>query len=210
VPWPSIQVDDLLEYLDASAQRSNPQMLSRMLSAAEEAVEQYTGRRFTPDPPLASDGQDTAAPVTKAFNTNGRWMIRIPDLRYSATTVVTLDGSSIVHNEGYQLEPDDAREPATHMYLAEQSNVSAQGEVVAITGRWGWNPTPEAIIDAVLVIASRKVRMRQASYADQVVTAEGLTFAYFRMLPADVKAVLDFYRVPKVALVGPQSAEVML
>lgn len=70
-----------------------------------------------------------------------------------------------------------------------------------ITGRWGWNPTPEDVVDTTYGVATRRYREKDAAFSDQMVTPEGIAFSFFKQLPASLKLTLDSYRVPNLALV---------
>lgn len=70
-----------------------------------------------------------------------------------------------------------------------------------IWGRWGFNPTPPSVLDAVYSIAARRYRERDASWSDTVVTPEGGALSYFRQMPASVQAELDRFRITNWGLV---------
>lgn len=110
----------------------------------------------------------------------------------------------------------DIAEPATEIFLGSAYgpafSIAASFSFVApigyysndlsITGRWGWNPVPEDIVDAVYVVGARRWAERNAFYSDAYVTPEGMTLQFFKQLPAAAQAALTSYRVPNIALVG--------
>jgi hypothetical protein len=70
-----------------------------------------------------------------------------------------------------------------------------------ITGRWGFSPTPIDVLDATYTWAARAYREKDAAFSDTLMTPEGMTFSYFKTMPARVKQVLDTYRILNIALV---------
>jgi hypothetical protein len=204
--WPGIEVEALaIDYLDFTQEnlaRAREAQLMRFLLAAQKTAERYTRRRFSPDPPLADDGSDTNPMVTKRFAVTS-WddSIRITDCRVTPEPLVLLDNVALVEGS-FGFEPDSEEEPATYVRLAERPLFSAQGGVLSVTGRFGWNPISDDLIDAVYTLAARRYRERQSNHADSVQLPEGLTLAYFRQLPASVQATFDFLRVPHFAVIG--------
>jgi hypothetical protein len=83
--------------------------------------------------------------------------------------------------------------------VPEQEPVTALPSI-AVTGRFGWWPAPDDIRDAVLVMAARRWKERDAGYGDSVQLAEGITVAYYRQFPATVQATIESYVRRKVAL----------
>jgi hypothetical protein len=195
-------VEELMAYLDLTAEKVDGGLLETVLEGAEAFAEAYAGRRFSPDPALVS-GADSAPAVAKTFTMP--WTtesLRIPDLRVA--TLVTSDGGALTEGYGYEIDSTDA-EPATRMRLIASSYSAFQIKsfrTVVITGRWGFNPTPSDVKDAVLTLAARRWRERDAAYADRITFAEGGSLDYLRQLPASVSAILNLYRPPRVGLVS--------
>lgn len=180
-------------------------MYQGILDSMERFAENYTGRRFSPDPPLVN-GEDTASPVQKAFvvarNQN---VVRIPDLR--ATTSVSLGGTALDEWVGYQF--DAGAEPAQSIYLAitpygiggvSYFGTATLANQLLITGRWGFNPVPPDVKDCVLALAARRAKERKSAWSDSVAMPDGSVLSYFRQLPASVQGALDLYKAPRVAL----------
>ena len=173
------------------------QWLQGCLDAAEAFVELYTGRQFATEPALVS-GADTAPPVSKVFHVRpGRLTVPIPDLR--SVSSVVLDGVALVADLGYHVAP--GAQPTNSLRLLQAPSRYMPGQLV-VTGRWGWNPPPADIKDAVLRIASRKLASGAANYSDQVVTPDGSATAYYRQLDGDAQMTLNLYRVPNLAVVA--------
>lgn len=196
-------VEELMDYLDLQdAERIPGELFVNILESAEALAEAYAGRRFSPDPVLDASGADTNPPVVKTIQTRSS-SVRLPDLR--VTTSATLDGSAIVDGQDYYTDATDG-EPATRMKLTNWTDLSSftsqTYRTLVITGRWGFNPCPKEIKDAVLTLAARRWRERDAAYADTVQYPDGGAVSYYRQLPAMVKTALDLYRIPNIALVN--------
>jgi hypothetical protein len=201
-------VDELMAYLDVGGSnpaRVNNTALTLSLESAERWVENYTGRLFRPDPALVS-GVDSAPPVLKTFNwdTRGYGWLRIPDLR--SATGVSIDG--IVFEEGSDYIFDIApafEEPYTMIrfpFFSTTTNPYTASVVplVAITGRWGFWPAPADVKDAVLSLAARQYRRRDAMFSDIVDVGTGI-YEYRAGIPAHIREILKGYKMPLVALV---------
>jgi hypothetical protein len=103
--------------------------------------------------------------------------------------------STITLGYGYGLGMTLAQQFAyvlPQMYLAND---------LQITGRWGWYPTPADIVDATYSIASRAYRERDAAFSDQLMSPEGVAFAFYKSMPSRIKAILDPYRPLHIALI---------
>lgn len=189
-------IGDLRAYLDLTS-TGNDALLGSLLESAEAMAESYTGRRFAP-----LSAADPVTTETVSFR-RGKTVIRVPDVR--ELTAVTVDGNALT-NLGYTLDGN----PATHLYIEERYGTFSgtafgtrrtnQAQLV-LTGRFGYTTAPADVRDAVLVLAARAYRERDANYADTVATADGGAFAYLRSMPPRAKAILDSYRVPRMALV---------
>jgi hypothetical protein len=192
---------DYLDFPEEQLGKARERQLTRYLLSAQATAERYCRRTFGADPVLTEAGADTNPPVEKTvrigvFDDS----VKIPDLRITPTPVVTLDGLSIDLDDDYELEPYSSEEPSTFLRLAERP--SAQGGVLSITGRFGWNPLPADLDDAIYTLAARRYRERQSNHADSVQLPEGLTLAYFRQLPASVQGTLNMLKVYHFSVIG--------
>lgn len=179
--------------------KADPGELQRTIDAAVALCERYTGRKFSPDPPLDSDGEDTGTPVARHFPARGRTRIRIPDLR--SATSVTLDGVSLTRDIGFYLDTFDGYTARRIVMLSGFTTVgSFSSGDLKITGRWGMLQCPEEIKDSIIEHAARRWRQRDARWSDQVVAGEG-SFTYFRGIGQTVKEVWDLYREPNLAVI---------
>lgn len=183
--------DDLRLFLDVRDSVSE-ELLQTILDAATDLCQQFTGRVFEP---TGTPGE----PVSMTFSSEGQGFVTIPDLRQAIT--VTFEGSLVPEfngtDPGYILEGEA---PYTEIWLegVPFARTVHRNDLV-IEGVWGHDPIPPAIKDAVLVLASRAYRERDASYADSVVSAEGGILSYFRNLPPRVQATFEQFRLPVIA-----------
>lgn len=178
-------LSELKNYLKLRGDASND-VLQTMLDSAEALTETYTGRSFRPDPALVA-GADTAPAVTKVLPVHRRAVL-VPDARL--ITAVTLDGETVspissTVTDGY------ATYGAPHVTTLV---LPRSGYHVSITGRFGYYPPPPEIKDAVLAMAARRYRERDAGYGDAVQTPEGGVVSYFRSIPGSVRIILDAHR----------------
>lgn len=208
-----VGVDEVLWYGDLKEERVNGQRVQDLIDAAEAFVSRYCRRQFAPEPTLAADGSDTNPAVTKTFVVPlGRRILRITDLR--SASVVALNGNPISNvmaggvTLGYQLN-GDTQEPTTSIDLLQPYGTATYGYstsvygngLLSITGRWGWNPVPPDVKDAIRALTIRMYRERDAAWADSVALPDGSVLSYFRTLPARVQGTLQQYRVPNLALI---------
>jgi hypothetical protein len=182
----------------------NP-VLSVMLESAESFVERYCGRRFSPDPDLIEDA-DTAPSIEKSVVvTPADRLVRIPDVREVVS--VTL-GGLVLNPANYKLGNYSAASPAKQIELLQTAVPSFTQPETTLTfkGRFGFNPTPPDIVDAVLTIAARRYRERDASFSDAVQLSDGGLLSYFRSLSSNTQVILRSYKMPRVALLAPEMA----
>jgi hypothetical protein len=202
-----VDLADALAYGNLNETKLDGQMFEGLLEAAEDFVEVYCGRRFSPDPPLASDGSDTLTPVAKTFNMSpSQAVVRVPDLRVPVS--VTLNGSTVMaltpssaSGGGYWLDSYDT--PATRLYVSWPTWLTQlpYGQLI-VTGRWGFLDAPAPVKQAVSALTMRMYRERDAAWADSVATPDGSVLSYFRQLPASIAGSLDLYKSgPKLAIV---------
>jgi hypothetical protein len=189
--------DELMVHLDIGGRnpaRISPEIIDTIIDGAEAFAEQYAGRVFAP-----ADEDDS--PVTRAFKVRGNRRIRIPDLR--SHTAITLDGNALVEDQQFEFDTF-GDEPYTSILLTEWTPYSSpflsRTATLSITGLWGFNPTPAAVRDAIIQIAARRYRKRDAGYSDQVDTGTG-AFDYRGSYPREAMDALSLYRMPHVAVV---------
>lgn len=156
-------------------------LLEQILDAAVALAATYTGRQLAAVP--ANDGDD---PVTVTVRPAGSRYIRVPDAR--EITELLVDGTATT--DYTPVGPLDAA-TVTKIRLLRRG-----ARLVEITGRFGLDPFPADLADAIYVLAARNFHEKDAGYADAVAPGEGAAAAqYFRMMPARVRAVFDSYRV---------------
>jgi hypothetical protein len=199
-------VPELLDYLDVKNDRGTAPGYQAILDGMERFIENYTGRKFSPEPDLVV-GADTATPVLKTFIVQRQQaVVRIPDLRMA--TSVSLGGVALEEWVGYQI--DFYGEPAQSIHLAitpygiggiSYFGTSALANQLQIVGRWGFNPPPPDVKDCVLALAARRIKEKKSSWSDSVAMPDGSVLSYFRQLPASVQGEINLYRSPKIALV---------
>lgn len=172
------------------------EVVQMFLDGAESFGERWTGRTFSPDPPLVN-GVDSGAPITKLFSVRNKTkLIRVPDLR--EVTAVTLDGSAFTRDTNFYL--DAYVEPALFLELALPFTGSGRGEL-AVTGRWGMTTVLPDVKNAVLVLAARGYARRDANFSDVLNTAAGAQFFWSQNMPTEVAAVFSSLRLPNLAFV---------
>lgn len=194
-------LDQLRSHLGSKVGPEADPVLSVMLESAGSFVERFTGRRFTPDPELV-EGEDTAPAIEKSvIVTPQDRLVRIPDFREVIS--VTLGGMTL-NPANYMLGNYSAGSPANQIELLQTAVPSlTQAETkLTLKGRFGFNPVPPDIIDAVLTIAARRYRERDASFSDSLQTSEGGMLTYFRSLPSNVQLILRSYKLPRIAVLA--------
>lgn len=171
-------------------------VLSLFLDGAESFGERWTGRTFSPDPPLVN-GADTGPDVVKTFSARNKTrLIRVPDLR--EVTSVSLDGSLLVRDTSFYV--DSYVEPAQFLELATRFTGSGRGEL-AVTGRWGPLEADPDVKQAVLTLAARAYARKDANFSDVLNTAAGAQMFWSANMPQEVAAVFTSLRLPNLAFV---------
>jgi hypothetical protein len=200
-----VDLVEVFDYGDLREDKVPGQVVEGLVASAEDFVERYTGRRFSPDPPLDDNGGDTLDPVTYTFTiSSGETVIRIPDLR-SATSVL-LNGNAILeqisaYGTGYRLGQSQGT-PATRIYVNYPLWVGSSPGTLQIIGRWGWLSPPDSVKHAVMALTMRMYRERDAAFADSVAVADGSVLSYFRTMPASIQGSLDLYKAgPRIAVI---------
>lgn len=211
---PIATLDELKAQLDV-ARTDDDVPMQAALDGVCQRVENYTGRRFRPDPPLTSENPDadTQPAVTRKVRLprhHWRRWLRYPDWEYPRTLKVDIpDAREIDSIVGTQVtftgfEPlDDPPYRRVELYGVQypfQSPVTQLPELT-VTGRFGIYPAPADLKDAVLFMAARRWKERDAVYGDTVQFPDGgPVVSYFRQFPPAVQATLELY-IRKVRLV---------
>lgn len=129
-----------------------------------------------------------------------RWVtgavVRVPDVRV-LSGVEVLDGPY-----AGPIEPELVEPMWTFPHPWVRLPVRLSRARVRVTGAFGLFPIPDDLLDSIYIMASRKWRERDASFADTVVLENGDQAAYYRQLPASVKATWDAYTVPRRPVVS--------
>lgn len=201
---------ELKSYLDTT-RNTDDVLLQGILDGVSGRVERYTGRLLHPDPPLAGGGLDTAPAVTKTVTLPRRLLraspdfsplrpvtrtVDIPEARQLAT--VTGAAATVSGFQALGAAPWE-RIQVFGLTVPWQDPVTAL-PAITLTGRFGWWPAPDDLKDAVLVMAARRWKERDAAYGDTLQLAEGITVSYFRQFPATVQATIESYVRQKIAL----------
>lgn len=191
-------------YLGISVSTMDTQ-LEMALNAASRSIDHYCGRRFWTDPSV----------VTRTFAGKGSTILELPDGIATVTGLVVktdtaADGTFATTwaATDYQLLPVNAPyafpevEPWTaiqalgsHAFLA---GTSTHPNRVQITAKWGWPATPDPIIQACLIKASRLFH-RKDSPQGIAGFGEFGPVRLSRTEDADVEALLSPYRVLVIA-----------
>lgn len=131
-----------------------------MVTAASRRVMTWTGRRITP--------LDTAATVRSfdAVAVEGAW--RIDDLSAPPTavtiedaegvTVATLDVADVVCLPRNR----DAWQPIDRLLIRPSATAPAAGQIITVTGLWGWPAIPADVRQAAIETACEWLKLRQA------------------------------------------------
>lgn len=200
-------LDQLRGHLASKVGAEANDVLSVMLESAETFVERFCGRRFSPDPALVG-GEDIASSIEKSVVvTPEDRIVRIPDLREVVS--ITL-GGLVLDPSDYKLGNFSASSPANLIELLQTASPSLTQPETELTmkGRFGFSPTPPDIVDAVLTIAARRYRERDASYSDSMQLSEGGILSYFRSLSSNTQLILRSYKLPRIAVVSPPKVAV--
>jgi len=177
---------------------ANVAILTDLLQEHQVIVEQYTGRRFSPNPPLDSANGDTAPDVAVTINVQRRKVIPLPDAR--VVTSVALGGATLLSTSSYRdyellsndgvftdlvLYPDQPnRFPLAHY---------SGWNTITVTGRFGIWPVPADIKGALLLMCARAYKEQEARFGDVVNLGDGGSVAYYKTLPPRAKMTLDRY-----------------
>ena len=156
--------------------------LELLLASASEFVAGETRRNLTP----ALDPDD---PVDVTIRTRGRRFLRLPDAR--EVTAVVLDDVALIAEEDYDLHQANRGETFVKLEVLRHSRTAV------ITGRFGLDPVPEDLRDAIYTLAARNYHEKDAMYGDVVAPSEeGGAVSFFRQVPPRVRAILTSWQVP--------------
>jgi hypothetical protein len=162
------------------------EILDRLLTAAEAAIDRYTGRSF---------GVDTDS--TRYFDAcaiEGQVLYLDEELA-SLTSVTNGDGESLTVGD-IKTRPRNIG-PYFALVLPwsltwRLDDIDAE---ISVTGKWGYSTAaPEDIRQATIRLAGYWYRLRDAQVFDTVTTAEGGALVVPKGMPADVQVVLQLYR----------------
>lgn len=158
--------------------------LRRTLDAAVAQCSTYTGRTI---------GQVENTSVIVWVDGS---VVKVPDARV-LTAVEVLDGPDAGILDLETVEPLWS---FPHPWL--RLPIRLDRARVRVTGQFGMFPLPDDLLDSIYSMAARKWREKDASYADTVVLEDGSQAAYYRQLPASVKAAWDAWSIPEPAIVS--------
>lgn len=199
-------VEDLIEVLKVERAAEKTALLEAYLAAAEDQVEGWARRRFSPETP--DDGT-----IVKTFTTNGRSSVRVPDLRQ--VTSIVVDGATLAPGYDYDLGYLSGSDPAVYLelYSGVQNDPARRfGQVsriggnrfadnLVVTGRWGFAQTPPAVRLAVLTQAAILWKRRDGGFQTTVVDENsGLITQPNSGISGDVAALIGRYRPQRVGI----------
>lgn len=189
-------LEELKGYLRLKS-NDRDELLTGFLQDAVSFIEEASGRVLTPDPEpdLDEDGVDQSTPVIKTFNTYGRRIVRISDVRdvvevKLAGTVISARG---FHDSGgYTLMGEP---PYRRLSLAGVSYpVNPYGDL-EIKGRFGLYPIPKFVRGAVLTMTARIYNERNTGFSDASTDMEGGRLDYYwKIAPDRVLAAISMLR----------------
>jgi len=207
-----ITVDQLVRHLGIGRDniaRVDSEVVETVIASAEQTVYMESGRHFYPEPALDANDEDTGPEVTKNFRMRrqGQRSVRLPDLREASA--VTLDGAELTEGLDYDFDMtgDEPFQTLTLYWTSPHLAAWAPLSFVMtleITGRWGWLPAPDDIVEVTLQIAARKYWKKDAQFADQVevsTTTGGNARDYRTGLTTEQIETLHRYRSVRVAMV---------
>lgn len=176
-----ITVERARRYVGESLRTDDWNLLDEdALPAAVDFVRGETGRQLDMLPVSISDPQIT---VTKHLRGRRSTVVYLPDL---------WEVGEIAHNgivlDATDYELDTQRYPGyfTQLKLARPSSGT-----VEVTGRFGFNPVPPGLRDAIYALAARRFQERAASYADSAPVMDGTMIHYYRQMPPSIKAEVE-------------------
>jgi hypothetical protein len=197
--------------IDSTSGRYADAALGSNILAAQQLIEQRTGRLFT------------SGSATRKFTTEGRAQLAIPDVR--GVTSVVLNGSSLTDGETYWLI-GDPRFPAVNTavqfrafgrnrarwYLSvpdwwdrgldmdtAYETSSLPNDLVITSTEWGWASIPYDVLHATKATAAWLTKRADALLGNAVQQPDGTVYAYDRY-PPELDAIVSTYRVGEQAV----------
>lgn len=173
-----VELEEFKGYVNVTRAEKDELLQQILDGAIAFAGGTYTKRALEP--------LDGVAEVRRRLD--GSRFIRVPDAR--EVTEVALDGTELVAEDEYELleSPGSAATTVT-------IEVFRRGRVAVVTGSFGMAEVPEDLRDSILALAARRYWQRAAGQSDSVQSEEYGVATYFRAMPAEVRVVLDTYRV---------------
>ena len=166
---------------DAGARAARQALLTRQLESASNMSDSYCNRQF-----------GTVTAERMFYPPVVRSELEIGDVQ--SVTAVTED-SSAVASDGWRLDPSPI--PGRPSRYLRRLGTAGWIEPVAVTAVWGWAAVPDAVVQAVLMLAARLYRRKETPTGTATYGEEGAY--YIRSNDPDVGALLDVYRLPAVA-----------
>jgi len=161
-------------------------LLTRLLAAAEAAIDQHTGRSFA-----------VAADTTHYFDScavSGQTLFLDAELA-QLTSVTNGDDTAIDVAELRTMPRNRGPYFALVVPSALRWAIDDSDAEVAVTGRWGYSvAAPEDIRQAAIRLTTHWYRLKDAQVFDVVETAEGGSLIVPKGMPADVKQTLALYK----------------
>ena len=162
-------------------------LLEYAIMAAETFAESYTGRAFSID----------AADVQKVYDPVRANVLEVVDLQTVTTIAVDEDNdrtySRTLATTDYDLRPLTGPPYSEVRIWPLSSYAFVPGQLVRITGKFGYGSVPGAVKQALILLASRYFKRREAPFGVLGVTEIGVYQRLSEMDP-DVKALLSAYR----------------
>ncbi len=164
-------------------------VMQRCLDAAVSVVDEHCGARFRRFDLAASATAWHLDPWGRA-DRDGGWGADIPDLMTETGLLVVAAGTE---TDSYRLTPRNAAgrgRPWTGVEVDAASCVD-----IAVTGRWGWTVTPDAVQQARLMQAQRFYQRRDSPFGIAGSSDQGGTELRFvsRFVDPDVTVLLRGY-----------------
>jgi hypothetical protein len=191
--------------IDATNGRYSDAALGSNIRAAQQMIEQATGRQFD-----STSG-------TRYFTTEGRASLAIPDVR--SVTSVVLNGTALTENETYWLLPDSRFSQVNvaiqfrafgvrrrgEWYLSVpdwfdrgldlpggQQESSLPNDLRIESSEWGWASPPDDVLHATKALAAWLTKRADGLLGNAVQTADGTVLDYSQF-PPEFNAVKRSY-----------------
>ncbi len=169
-------------------------LIEYAIRAAETWAEAYCGRTFAID----------AADVQQVYDPSQDNLIRVVDLQTVTTIKIDEDGdrsySRTLATTDYDLRPLDGPPYSEVRIWPLSSYAFVPGQLVKITGKFGYGSVPYDVKQALILQASRLFKRREAPFGVLGTTDIGVYQRLSEMDP-DVKLLLDPYRASSVWVV---------